>query len=119
MLEHVGVFGAIGRGYALTTRAFWRIFGIAAAHHDHHPVAGSMLALPDQPVVRSLLGGGLGRQYAALVARRWSTPSSSVVTAAFVAPFTAAVTSLQYVDQRIRKEAFDVELMTRAGITAS
>jgi hypothetical protein len=41
-----------------------------------------------------------------------------VVQAAFVAPFTAAVTSLQYVDQRIRKEAFDVELMTRAGITA-
>ena len=41
-----------------------------------------------------------------------------MVQAAFVAPFTAAVTSLQYVDQRIRKEAFDVELMTRAGITA-
>ena len=43
----------------------------------------------------------------------------SVVAAAFVAPFTAAVTSLQYLDQRMRKEAYDVELMTQAGITAS
>ena len=41
---------------------------------------------------------------------------AAVITAAFVAPFTAAVTSLQYVDQRMRKEAFDVELMTRAGV---
>ena len=44
---------------------------------------------------------------------------ASVLASAFVAPFTAAVTSLQYIDQRIRKEAYDVELMARAGITAS
>ena len=35
---------------------------------------------------------------------------------AFVAPFTAAVTSLQYLDQRMRKEAYDVELMREAGL---
>ena len=29
------------------------------------------------------------------------------------------MTSLQYLDQRMRKEAYDVELMTQAGITAS
>jgi hypothetical protein len=44
---------------------------------------------------------------------------SSVVAAAFVTPFTTAVASLQYVDLRMRKEAFDVELMHRAGITRS
>ena len=44
---------------------------------------------------------------------------SSVIAAAFVAPFSSAVSSLQYVDQRMRKEAFDVELMTQAGLTAS
>ena len=42
-----------------------------------------------------------------------------VIQNAFVAPFTAAVTSLQYLDQRMRKEAYDVELMAQAGITAS
>ena len=44
---------------------------------------------------------------------------SQVVAAAFVTPFTSAVTSLQYLDQRMRKEAYDVELMQQAGITAS
>ena len=29
MLEPVGVFGALGRGFALTRRQFWRTFGIA------------------------------------------------------------------------------------------
>ena len=43
----------------------------------------------------------------------------TVVAAAFVTPFTGAVTSLQYLDQRMRKEAYDVELMAQAGITAS
>jgi hypothetical protein len=47
-----------------------------------------------------------------------SNALSAVVTAAFVAPFTASVASLQYVDQRIRKEGYDVELMTRAGIVS-
>ena len=64
-----------------------------------------------------MLNGGLDAQYATL-SFAIVNAVSSVVQAAFVAPFTAAVTSLQYVDQRIRKEAFDVELMTRAGITA-
>ena len=39
-----------------------------------------------------------------------------VIQNAFVAPFTAAVTSLQYLDQRMRKEAYDVELMREAGL---
>jgi len=29
------------------------------------------------------------------------------------------VASLQYLDQRMRKEAYDVELMTRSGLTSS
>ena len=40
-----------------------------------------------------------------------------MLATAFVAPFTAAVTTLQYLDQRMRKEAYDVELMAQAGIT--
>ena len=39
-----------------------------------------------------------------------------VIQNAFVAPFLASVTSIQYVDLRIRKEALDVELMREAGI---
>ena len=118
MLEDVGIFGAIERGHALTKRAFWRIFGIALLTTIITSIAGSMLGAPISLILQSLADGGLSSQYAAL-SFSLVNAVSSVVQAAFVAPFTAAVTSLQYVDQRIRKEAFDVELMTRAGITAS
>ena len=118
MLENVGIFGAIERGHALTKRAFWRIFGIALLTTIITSIAGSMLGAPITFVLQALADGGLSSQYAAL-SFSLVNAISSVVQAAFVAPFTAAVTSLQYVDQRIRKEAFDVELMTRAGITAS
>jgi hypothetical protein len=55
-------------------------------------------------------------QYVALVTVVL-TALATVVQTAFVTPFSAAVTSLQYLDQRMRKEAYDVELMARAGIT--
>ena len=118
MLEKVGIFGAIERGHALTKRAFWRVFGIALLTTIITSIAGSMLGAPISLILQSLADGGLSSQYTAL-SFALVNAVSSVVQAAFVAPFTAAVTSLQYVDQRIRKEAFDVELMTRAGITAS
>jgi hypothetical protein len=118
MLEDVGVFGSIERGYALTKGAFWRVFGIATLTALITAIAGSLLSAPISVIMNAVMGGGFSSQYDAL----WLTVVNAVATvvqAAFVAPFTAAVTSLQYVDQRIRKEAFDVELMTRAGITAS
>jgi hypothetical protein len=118
MLENVGIFGAIERGHALTKRAFWRIFGIALLTTIITSIAGSVLGTPVTLILQSLADGGVSSQYAVLTFSLVNAVSS-VVQAAFVAPFTAAVTSLQYVDQRIRKEAFDVELMTRAGITAS
>jgi hypothetical protein len=118
MLEPVGVFGAIERGHALTRKVFWRVFGIALLTAVITAIAGSILSTPVTLVMQALLSGGLDSQYAAL-SFALVNAVSAVVQAAFVAPFTAAVTSLQYVDQRIRKEAFDVELMTRAGITAS
>ena len=60
----------------------------------------------------------VGAQYALLVLVV-TQALSQVISAAFVTPFTSAVTSLQYLDQRMRKEAYDVELMQQAGITAS
>jgi hypothetical protein len=93
------------------------VFGIALLTAIITSIAGSMLGVPVTMVMDALLSGGLDSKYAAL-SLTLVNAVSSVVQAAFVAPFTAAVTSLQYVDQRIRKEAFDVELMTRAGITA-
>ena len=116
MLEDVGIAGAIGRGFRLTHRQFWRTFGIALLTLLLASMAGYMLAVPL----------GIAGQLAAVAAPQYAALSlvvtqavSTVVSSAFVAPFTAAVASLQYLDQRMRKEAYDVELLTQAGITAT
>jgi hypothetical protein len=113
MLEDVGVFGAIGRGYRLTRRQFWRTFGIAIVTGLVVAVASNVLALP--VTLLGQVGLVVGGQYALLIYVA-SQALAQVVTAAFATPFTSGVTSLQYLDQRMRKEAYDVELMSRAGL---
>ena len=115
MLEDVGVVGAIRRGHALTRRQFWRTFGIALLTVVVAQVAGSMLSLPVSFLGQGAMLAGAPPEWA-LFLLVLSQALASVVAAAFVSPFTATVTSLQYLDQRMRKEAYDVELMTRAGI---
>ncbi|MCR1786545.1 hypothetical protein KVF89_28685 [Nocardioides carbamazepini] len=113
MLEPIGVFEAIGRGWALTSRQFWRTFGIALLTVLIVQFAGGLLTFPVS------IAGNI----AAIAAPEYATlllivtqAVALVIQNAFVAPFLAAVTSVQYVDLRMRKEAFDVELMREAGI---
>jgi hypothetical protein len=117
MLEPVGVFGALARGFALTRRQFWRTFGIALLTVIVVAIASSVLGLPIG-IIGQIAILAAGSQYALLLLIV-TQALQQVVTAAFATPFTSAVTSLQYLDQRMRKEAYDVELMQRAGITAS
>ncbi|CAN5554042.1 hypothetical protein BH11ACT8_BH11ACT8_27880 [soil metagenome] len=114
MLEDVGVLGAIGRGYALTRRQFWRVFGIALLTVIIGQVAGGLLSLP------FTIGGQIGvltvgDDYSVLVLLVFQA-LGSIASTAFTAPFISAVTSLQYLDQRMRKEAYDVDLMGQAGV---
>ncbi len=118
MLEDVGVFGAIGRGYRLTAKAFWRTFGIAVLTVLLAQIAGSMLSIPIALIGQVASVAGTASGYAILILVL-TQAVGSVVTTAFVAPFTGSVTTVQYVDQRIRKEAYDVELMSQAGLTRS
>jgi MFS family permease len=118
MLEDVGVVGAIGRGFGLTRRQFWRTFGIALLTVVIAQIAGSMLAMPVSVLGQGILMGSGSVRFAVL-ALVLVNAVTSVISAAFVAPFTTTVASLQYLDQRMRKEAFDVELMSRAGIITS
>lgn len=116
MLEPVGVFGAIRRGYGLTHRQYWRIFGIALLTFIVTNMVGGILSIPIT-IIGDIIGYAVPEY--AFLSFAITQALSSVIVAAFVAPFAGAVTSLQYIDQRIRKEAFDVELMTRAGIISS
>lgn len=115
MLEDVGVFGAVARGFALTRRQFWRTLGIALLTAVVVGIASNVLAFPIS-LVGQIASVAVGGQYALLILIV-SQALAQVASAAFVTPFTSAVTSLQYLDQRMRKEAYDVELMRQAGLT--
>ena len=117
MLEPVGVFGAVARGWALTRKQYWRTFGIALLTLLVVGIASNFLALPIG-VLGQVVAVAVGPRYALLVLVV-TQALTQVLSAAFVTPFTSAVTSLQYLDQRMRKEAYDVELMQQAGLTTS
>jgi hypothetical protein len=117
MLEPIGVFDALGRGFRLTRKQFWRTFGIALLTYLIAQVGGSILTIP-LSLVGQIVIYLVGDDYT-LLGLVVLQALTSVVSAAFVAPFSAAVSSLQYIDQRMRKEAFDVELMTQAGLTTA
>lgn len=113
MLEDVGVFGAIGRGWTLTSRQFWRTFGIALLTVIVAQFAGGLLSTPVS--LFGQIGAFAVPEYAALLLVL-SQAVALIISNAFVAPFISAVTSVQYVDLRMRKEALDVELMREAGV---
>ncbi|MCW2787192.1 MAG: hypothetical protein JWP74_3709, partial [Marmoricola sp.] len=115
MLEPIGIRGALGRSWALTGRQFWRTLGIALLTMLLTSIIGGMLGVPFSIIsVIGIAGSGGGNAGTVLFVVAHSI--SVVVSSAFVAPFTSAVVCLQYVDQRMRKEGYDVELITRAGL---
>jgi uncharacterized membrane protein YhaH (DUF805 family) len=107
----------VRRGFALTRRQFWRTFGIALLTIVVAGIAANFLGIPIT-IAGEVTALAVPPRYALLVIVV-TQAVTQVLTAAFTTPFTSAVTSLQYIDQRMRKEAYDVELMQQAGITAS
>lgn len=114
MLEPIGIFRAIGRSWQLTGGAFWRTLGISVLTYMITQFAASIIVVPVLIVgfvVGFAVSGTLGTfLFLALMV------VGQVLASAFVAPFSAGVTSLQYIDLRMRKEAYDVQLMSEAGL---
>ncbi|HEY3528928.1 MAG TPA: hypothetical protein VGK78_07240 [Nocardioides sp.] len=115
MLEPVGVFGALGRAVRLTRQQFWRLLGLLLLMALVVGVAGSILRLPFSIAGQLFLTQSTDSGYGLLI-YLVLTAVGTVISAAVLQPFSAAVSALLYIDQRIRKEAYDVELLGRAGI---
>ncbi len=109
VLEELGVVAALRRSGALSRGQFWRLLGIALLAGLIAGVVGQVVAIPFSVV---------GAVLALVLPPAWALPGlllaanvGSVLTGALVGPFTAAVTGLQYVDQRFRKEGLDITLL--------
>ncbi|WP_148572820.1 DUF7544 domain-containing protein [Nocardioides caldifontis] len=113
VLERLGVVASMRRSYRLTAHQFWRTFGIYLLTTLVVGVAGSMLAMPFS--ILAVVGGLFVPEAWAGLVYVLATYVGLVLTQALTTPFTAAVVALQYVDQRIRKEGFDIELISASG----
>ena len=104
LFEDVGPITALRRSWALVHGSWWRVFGILAV--------GVILV----SVLAGVLQGMLTLIPAALadgndVVLALATVVSGTVAVTLTTPFTAAVFSLVYFDQRVRREGFDLELL--------
>jgi hypothetical protein len=118
MLEPAGVFGAIGRAIRLTRRQFWRLLGLLLLVTLVTGVAGAILRAPFS-IAGQVVATGSSDTGHGLLIYLLLTAVGMVISSAVLQPFTAAVSALLYIDQRIRKEAYDVELLSRAGVLSA
>jgi hypothetical protein len=112
VLERIGVFAALRRAGGLSRGQFWRLLGVQLLTLLVVGVVSQVLAVPltllglAGPLLLPGTTGGLVLVLAGYLAQ--------VVVGAVTTPFTSAVVALQYVDQRIRKEGLDVQLIAAA-----
>ncbi len=104
LLERTGGWKAVRRSMALVKESWWRVFGLVF-------VAG-VLGLIIQGIVGGL-GGAVVGGHGDVVEVLGSTVIASM-SAAVSTPFTAAVTIVIYIDQRVRREGFDLQLLAAA-----
>lgn len=113
VLEERGVFSSMGRSWQLSRGAFWRIFGIALLTLLVTQIAAQFLSFPLGllSVVGTLIWPGT---MAEIMVQLLTQNVAQVVAGSLTTPFSASVAALLYLDQRIRKEGYDIELISGA-----
>lgn len=112
VLENRGVFSALGRAWALTRNAFWRIFGITLLTYIVVQAASQFLTFP-LGIIGALASVIWEGTVAGLVVLILSQNIAQILAGALTTPFSASIAVLQYLDQRIRKEGYDIELIAQ------
>ncbi|MCU7824513.1 hypothetical protein [Kitasatospora sp. DSM 101779] len=121
VLERQGVIAAMARSRRLVRGSWWRLFGINVLTRVLMGFASSMILMPFTIAAVAVSGGitsntdnpmavalpPLGLLIVAI---------GSTIVATFTIPLGAAVNVLLYIDQRIRREALDIELARAAGL---
>ena len=105
VVEHIGVSDALNRSSSLSKGSGWRIFGVYVLLFIFTIVANiaiqyliklALSPLKTMPAAQTLLTGG------------------SYLVGALVGPVITIALTLLYYDQRVRREAFDLEHMMKA-----
>lgn len=116
MLERAGVIESMRRSWRLVSGAWWRTFGIYLLATVLAQIVSTVFSFP-LGLLAGVLPFVVGEGSFALVYAA-STALAVLLTSIITLPFLAGVTSLLYIDRRIRREALDLELQRAAGTGA-
>ncbi|MCC3296756.1 glycerophosphoryl diester phosphodiesterase membrane domain-containing protein [Arthrobacter caoxuetaonis] len=123
VLEPRGIFAAVGRSWSLTRGNWWRTFGILILTSIIVSIIVSVISTPITMLVTLFAsfgsGDAAGDDLSTILPVLVLTTAISAFFGAIGYAFQAAVTSLLYVDLRMRREGFDVVLMREQEHAAS
>jgi hypothetical protein len=121
MLERRGIVQSLRRSAKLVRGTWWRIFGITLLTIVLTLVVSMIIGMPFSAIAIAVDGNSFNDLFSG------TTPDfgwpylivsgiGAVIAATITYPISAGVTVLLYVDQRIRREALDLELARAAGL---
>ncbi|MFF9811820.1 glycerophosphoryl diester phosphodiesterase membrane domain-containing protein [Streptomyces sp. NPDC014006] len=118
MLEKQGIRKSMGRSAKLVRGSWWRVFGIQLLAAIIANIVAALIVLPFTFIAAAANGGGVSGLMEG--ERGWTfliiSGIGSVIGSMITFPISAGVTVLLYIDQRIRREALDLELARAAGL---
>ncbi|OKK11927.1 hypothetical protein AMK09_30135 [Streptomyces sp. CB02488] len=121
MLERQSITASMRRSAKLVRGAWWRTFGILVLTWLLTLIVAVVIGIPFGIIAMVVDGGGVSAFLTdGANSFGWSflivSGIGDVVVATITYPLSAGVTALLYVDQRIRREALDLELARAAGL---
>ncbi|ANZ18351.1 hypothetical protein SNOUR_25445 [Streptomyces noursei ATCC 11455] len=121
MLEKQGVIASMRRSAKLVRGSWWRVLGVQLLAYLLISIVQFIIQIP-ATFVAFLIGGESLMDWADGTSNSTGWPFlialgiGAIISSAITFPISAGVTSLLYVDQRIRREALDLELARAAGL---
>ena len=116
VLERTGIGTSLRRSTVLVRRDWWRVFGILLLTVVIGTFVSQVVQLPFQAFGAGSFGAIFDPETDVLGTRSLvMTAIGGGLAATLVAPFTAGVRALLYVDRRIRAEGLDVSLSAAAA----
>ncbi|WP_315912988.1 hypothetical protein [Arthrobacter sp. lap29] len=116
VVENIGAFAAVKRSWQLTSRNWWRTFGVAILASIIASIIGAVITTPVSFIV-GLIMGMMSVQATAeqalmqtIIAQVISAAIGALVGAITLA-FQTGVMALIYVDLRMRRDGFDIILL--------
>ncbi|WP_033326569.1 glycerophosphoryl diester phosphodiesterase membrane domain-containing protein [Streptomyces yerevanensis] len=121
MLEKQSILKSVSRSAKLVRGSWWRVFGIQLLATIIANVVASIIVIPFTFLAAALSGDGVsGFLNSGTGDLGWTflivSGVGSVIGSMLTFPITAGVSVLLYIDQRIRREALDLDLARAAGV---